>query len=159
MLKEIDDQADTFGLKKFASVDFYFPRRVEDYDGLVAYLRNKNYKSKVENFVKKNEILELRGFLKKEGLLEETKTFLDDKNYTGLVTYLDNRSDWGVIDEAVKEAEDKAAKAEKERTDTRTELKNINRKIEKSTLGDLSILSDLKDKLDKDEEEKSDDKS
>ena len=28
MLKEIDDQADTFGLKKFASVDFYFPRRV-----------------------------------------------------------------------------------------------------------------------------------
>lgn len=111
MLKEIDDQADTFGLKKFASVDFYFPRRVEDYDGLVAYLRNKNYKSKVENFVKKNEILELRGFLKKEGLLEETKTFLDDKNYTGLVTYLDNRSDWGVIDEAVKEAEDKAAKA------------------------------------------------
>ena len=111
MLKEIDDQADTFGLKKFASVDFYFPRRVKDYDGLVAYLRNKNYKSKVENFVKKNEILELRGFLKKEGLLEETKTFLDDKNYTGLVAYLDNRSDWGVIDEAVKEAEDKAAKA------------------------------------------------
>lgn len=111
MLKEIDDQADTFGLKKFASVDFYFPRRVKDYDGLVAYLRNKNYKSKVENFVKKNEVLELRGFLKKEGLLEETKTFLDDKNYTGLVAYLDNRSDWGVIDEAVKEAEDKAAKA------------------------------------------------
>ncbi len=57
------------------------------------------------------------------------------------------------------EKKDKAAKAEKERTDTRTELKNINRKIEKSTLGDLSILSDLKDKLDKDEEEKSDDKS
>lgn len=111
MLKEIDDQADTFGLKKFASVDFYFPRRVNNYDGLVAYLRNKNYKSKVENLVKKNEILELRGFLKKEGLLEETKTFLDDKNYTGLVAYLDSRSDWGVIDEAVKEAEDKAAKA------------------------------------------------
>ena len=111
MLKEIDDQADTFGLKKFASVDFYFPRRVSNYDDLVAYLRNKNYKSKVENLVKKNEILELRGFLKKEGLLEETKTFLDDKNYTGLVAYLDNRSDWGVIDEAVKEAEDKAAKA------------------------------------------------
>lgn len=111
MLKEIDDQADTFGLKKFASVDFYFPRRVSNYDDLVAYLRNKNYKSKVENLVKKNEILELRGFLKKEGLLEETKTFLDDKNYTGLVAYLDNRSDWGVIDEAVKEAEDKAAKS------------------------------------------------
>ncbi len=39
---------------------------------------------------------------------------------------------------------------DKERKDTRAEVKNINRKIEKSTLGDLGILSDLKEKMDKD---------
>lgn len=39
---------------------------------------------------------------------------------------------------------------DKERKDTRSEVKNINRKIEKSTLGDLGVLSDLKQKMDKD---------
>ncbi len=55
-------------------------------------------------------------------------------------------------DKVQEEKKDKAVKAEKERTDTRSELKNINRKIEKSTLGDLGILSDLKDRLDKGDE-------
>jgi small subunit ribosomal protein S1 len=55
-------------------------------------------------------------------------------------------------DKVQEEKKEKAVKSEKERADTRTELKNINRKIEKSTLGDLGILSDLKDKLDKGDE-------
>jgi small subunit ribosomal protein S1 len=58
-----------------------------------------------------------------------------------------------IDDKAQEEKKEKAAKLEKERTDTRTELKNINRKIEKSTLGDLGILSDLKDKLEKGDED------
>lgn len=58
-------------------------------------------------------------------------------------------------DKIQEEKKEKAAKAEKERNDTRAELKNINRKIEKSTLGDLGILSDLKDKLEKGDEESS----
>ena len=36
-----------------------------------------------------------------------------------------------------------------ERKDQRTELKNINRKVEKSTLGDLGVLSQLKSKIEK----------
>jgi small subunit ribosomal protein S1 len=52
-------------------------------------------------------------------------------------------------DKMQEEKKDKAVKADKDRTDTRNELKNINRKIEKSTLGDLGVLSNLKDKLDK----------
>ncbi|HZG00204.1 MAG TPA: 30S ribosomal protein S1, partial [Chitinophagales bacterium] len=52
--------------------------------------------------------------------------------------------------EAVKE---KTAAVEKERKDTRTDLKNVQRKVEKSTLGDLGALSSLRAKLEQGEAE------
>lgn len=48
-----------------------------------------------------------------------------------------------------KENEDVREKKAVERKDQRTELKNINRKVEKSTLGDLGVLSELKSKIEK----------
>ena len=40
-------------------------------------------------------------------------------------------------------------KKQVERKDQRSELKNINRKVEKTTLGDLGVLSELKSKIEK----------
>ncbi|MBA3648012.1 MAG: 30S ribosomal protein S1 [Chitinophagales bacterium] len=49
------------------------------------------------------------------------------------------------------EREKEALKEKKqvERKDQRTEVKNINRKVEKTTLGDLGVLSELKNKIEK----------
>lgn len=57
MLKGIHEEFEIFGLNNFDEVEFYFPRRIKDYDGLVRYLRKQE--------------------------------------------------DWGVMDEALKEAEDR----------------------------------------------------
>ena len=110
MLKEMDSQAETFGLKKYTTIDFYFPRRVKDYEGLVGYLRNRNYKAKVQKLIKAKEFIKLREYLEENNLIDETNKFLVEKDYKGLVEYLSDRSDWGMIDEAIKDAEEKAAK-------------------------------------------------
>ena len=56
-------------------------------------------------------------------------------------------------DRLEKEKEVVREKKQVERKDQRTELKNINRKVEKSTLGDLGVLSELKSKIEKGNEE------
>lgn len=48
-----------------------------------------------------------------------------------------------------KENEEVREKKTQDRKDQRNELKNINRKVEKSTLGDLGVLSELKSKIEK----------
>ena len=59
-----------------------------------------------------------------------------------------------LVDDAIyEEKKEKTEKVNKERTDTRSELKNLNRKVEKSTLGDMDILSQLKQKLDSSSDE------
>lgn len=54
---------------------------------------------------------------------------------------------------AYEEKKEKTAAVEKERKDTRSELKNVQRKVEKSTLGDLGALSSLRAKLEQGEAE------
>jgi small subunit ribosomal protein S1 len=97
-----------------------------------------------------------RHLLKEDGksiAADETAQFVViefDRNDKRIV--LSHTRIWEQAQVEVKEAEKKEAKVETEKT--RKAVKNIQAKVEKTTLGDLSALAELKEKLKKEEDDK-----
>jgi small subunit ribosomal protein S1 len=101
----------------------------------------------IEGFVPKRHLLKEDG---KEILADETAQFMViefDRNDKRIV--LSHTRIWEQAAAEAEQAEKKEKKAEAE--STQKAVKNIQAKVEKTTLGDLSVLADLKKKLDEGE--------
>ena len=102
----------------------------------------------------------LEGFAPNRHLIKEDgKSLVADETAEFMVIEFDRNEKrilvshtkiWEQVKVAEQESAKKEAKAESEKT--RKTVKNIQNKVEKATLGDLSALAEIKEKLKKEEE-------